>query len=418
VREGAESRDVRQWGVIDVGDVPGAVLRVRDSAAKTGREGTVDVELLLGEERISSCRIIPLRLRVGAAVVRMDGIGAVKTAEAFRNRGLARRVLNRAIELMERGDAALTTLYGITNFYPKFGYITVGPESTVALPPLQEDAALPEGYTARLFRREDLGQVQDLYRRMIAHSVGPALRPDDGYPWTALLNTLEDGMSADCRVVTDPGGRVCGYVWRGRDLGFVRAHSRFNPDDLVVADVVAVEPPAADTVLTVCRRWAAEEAARRDVRHVLIYTPHEGAVTAAAMQTQATLARGYGPDGGWMGRVLSTERLLSSLQPELSRRLREAGNTAHRTLRVVTEAGEATLLVDGGSVRVTQEPGEPSEALHCRMPQTTLARLTLGAYPPDDLLQRLSDPPEERASELLRTMFPARPAQTFLADRF
>lgn len=404
----------------EVRDVRGAVIRSRDSTAESGRAGTVDVEFFLEEQLVSSCRIIPLLLRVGASVLWMDGIGAVGTVEEFRHRGFSRRVLNHALQLMEAGDAALTMLYGITNFYPKFGYITVGPESTISLPPLPGESSLPFGYASRPFRREDLGHVQHLYDRTTARSVGTAVRSADGYPWTVLLDGLREEAEPDCRVVTDAGGRVCGYVWRGRELGFVRAHSRFNPEDLVLADVVAVEPPAADAVLSVCRQWAAEEADRRgrDVRRVRFYIPHEGAVTAAAMQTEASLSRRYGPDGGWMARVLSTRQLLSSLQPELSRRLAEANNVAQFTLRVLTESGGAVLYIDRGSVRVEEDAGQSAEALICRLPQTTLARLAMGAYPPEDLLARLPAPLEERVAQLIRMMFPVRPAQTFLADRY
>jgi hypothetical protein len=398
----------------------GAVIRSFESAAESGRAGTVDVQLLIEGRPVSSCRIIPLRLRAGAAVIRMDGIGKVETAEEFRQRGLARRVLSHALRLMEEGDAALTMLYGITDFYPKFGYVTVGPESTISLPPLGRDSPLPSGYEARPFRQEDLESVQRLYTQMTARSVGAAVRPDDGYPWTALLAGLGQERAADCRVVTDVGGQIRGYVWRGQDLSFVRAHSRYNPEDLVLAEAVAVDPPAADAVLTVCRQWAAHEAIHRgrEVKQVLLFAPHEGPVTAAAMQMESTLARGYGPDGGWMARVLSAGGLLSSLQPELSRRLSGAGNAFHGSLRIVTETGEATLHIDGGTVRVAEGPGEPRESLLCSLPQTTLARLAMGAYPPEDLLARLENPPEETLSELLQIMFPARPAQIFLADRF
>lgn len=404
----------------DARDAPEPVVRSFQSAGEHDRAGIVDVELLLERGRVSSCQIFPHRLRVGAAVVRMDGIGNVETAEEFRQRGFSRRVLSHALQLMQAGDAALTMLYGITNFYPKFGYITVGPESTISLPPSKGDGLLPDGYRWRPFRRDDLVEAQRLYRRMTERSVGAAVRPDDGYPWTALLNSLQDGQSTDCRLVTDAGGGVRGYVWRGQELTFVRAHSQYNPEDLVLAEVVAVEPHAADATLTVCRQWAAEEAARRgkDIKRVLFFIPHEGAVTAAAMQREATLARGYGPDGGWMGRVLSTGRLLSSLQPELSRRLADAGNVERCSLRIETETGGTILRVDGGTARVEEGTGEPDEPRVCRLPQTTLARLAMGTYPPEDLLARLQDPVDERVSELLCMMFPVTPAQIFLADRF
>jgi hypothetical protein len=230
-------------------------------------------------------------------------------------------------------------------------------------------------------------------------------------------------------VVTDADDRVVAYVWRGEHLPFVRAHSRFNPDDLIVAEVVALDYRAADAALAVCRRWAAEEADRRgrDVKQVRVFTPHEGPVAAAAMQMRATFAKGYGSDGGWMARVLSARRLFSSLQPELSRRLTAANNRFRGALRIVTDGGETTLRIDGSTVRVEDESPNAAASvpmtsegavLICRVPQTVLVRLALGSFPPDDLLARLPDPPEERVSDLLQMMFPPVPALLYLADRF
>jgi hypothetical protein len=308
-------------------------------------------------------------------------------------------------------------LYGITDFYPKFGYVTVGPDSTISLPPLGADEALPAGYRDRPFGPADLAAVQRLYDRMTAHSVGTAVRPHDGYPWTELLEAAHGGNLPSCHVVTDTDGHVAAYVWRGERLSFVRAYTEFRPDELIVAEVTAADSRSAGAALMLCRRWAAEEGARRSVRQVTFFAPHEGPVAAAAMQMTATLARAYGPDGGWMARVLGTSTLFSSLQPELSARLAAANNRFRGTVRVVTEAGEATLGIDADAVRCVPAAAD-SEALVFRLPQTTLARLALGCFPPEDLLERLQNPLEGQVMELLQMMFPPRAAQIFLADRF
>src|SRR3954447_25360591 len=96
--------------------------------------GESEVILQLDGKQISRTVIIPMFMRVGAAVLRMDGIGGVGTDEEYRNRGYSRRVLERCVELMRAGDASFSTLYGITDYYPKFGFAMAGPENTVGLP--------------------------------------------------------------------------------------------------------------------------------------------------------------------------------------------------------------------------------------------------------------------------------------------
>lgn len=91
------------------------------------------VELWNDGRSVSRCWIVSLRIRIGEAVVRMDGIGGVGTEPESRNQGYARRVLQAAIRRMSAGDAALTMLYGISNFYERFGYVQAGPEHLVSL---------------------------------------------------------------------------------------------------------------------------------------------------------------------------------------------------------------------------------------------------------------------------------------------
>src|SRR5947209_2060398 len=295
----------------------------------------------------------------------------------------------------------------IAEFYPKFGYVTVGPESTISLPPADGDGGIPSGYSIRPFGPDNLPRVQRLYDEMTAGSVATALRRHDSYPWTTLMEPAHTGTSPDCQVVTDAGGQITAYVWRGELLQFVRAHSQVRPDELIVAEVVAADVRSARAALALCRQWAAEEGSRRPIGRVTFFAPHEGPVAAAAMRMHATLARRYEPDGGWMARVLSASRLLSALEPELSRCLAAADTCFRGTVRVMTDAGEAALAIDADGVRsvLADAAATDGEALVCRLPQTVLARLALGCFPPEDLLVCLPHPPEGRVMELLQMLF-------------
>src|SRR5215213_10701785 len=103
--------------------------------------GTSDLLLQLDGRQVSRVVIVPMVMRIGAAVVRMDGIGGVGTEEEFRNQGYSRRLMETAVQQMQQGDAALSTLFGIQDFYQKFGYETTGPEYSVILPLMNSPAA-------------------------------------------------------------------------------------------------------------------------------------------------------------------------------------------------------------------------------------------------------------------------------------
>jgi GNAT superfamily N-acetyltransferase len=389
---------------------------VKEASTKNGRPGSLDIELLSSAgQRLSGCRIIPLTIRIGISLVKVDGIGDVETAESHRGRGFGRRVMEAAVAQMEHGESALSMLYGITDYYPKFGFVTSGPEATLSLPLLNEPVALPAGWNVRGFESDDLPALQVLYERATLNAVGTAVRPNGGYPWGALLDSVQGGTSNDCRVIVSPDGAAVGYVWRGEELTFVRLHSGYQPDALILAEAVAEEGTAADLAIQVCRSWGAEVAASqsRTVSEVMLFMPAEGAVADAARHVPSTFRQGYGPDGGWMARVLNAERLFRALQPELSFRLTQAGLSVKGSIRMVTDAGSVTLDCEGG-LRLVSGGGTRT----VNLPQTTLVRLALGAYRPQDLLRRLDSPMGEEMENLLATLFPKREPQLYLADRF
>src|SRR5215213_1951439 len=143
--------------------------------------GTSDLLLQLDGRQVSRVVIVPMVMRIGAAVVRMDGIGGVGTEEEFRNRGYSRRVMETAIEEIRRGDAALSTLFGIEDFYQKFGYETTGPEYTVVLPLAEATAptrSLPRGWRFRPLTPDDMPEVMRLYHANTRRSTGALVRHD------------------------------------------------------------------------------------------------------------------------------------------------------------------------------------------------------------------------------------------------
>lgn len=387
-----------------------------------GGDGRVD--LMDGERSVSWLWIVPLTLRIGAATVRMDGIGGVGTEEEYRRRGYSRRVLEAAVERMRQGDAALSMLYGIPNFYPRFGYATAGPDHFVWLTKLTGEATLSAGWKVRSFAPADLPAVRRLYDENTAAGVGCAVRSEER--WRRLVEP-EDGPGDDCRVVEDPAGRVRAYAWRARWHWYADILEGEQPQAMVIAEVMADGPAAADALLATCRRWAAEVSARRSVpvERVVLPLPPEGHVAAAAMHQSASFVHRFVPCGSSMARVLDVSRLLEALKPELARRLRAAGSCFAGALHFRTEVGDVMLAITREDVTVIGMD-QDSPARHdpvarrseLRVPQATLARLALGAFPPGDLLDRLERPPDGEARRLMETLFPLRHPHLYLPDRF
>jgi predicted N-acetyltransferase YhbS len=66
--------------------------------------------------------LIPRQVQFGESVLQASEVGVVGTLDTYRKQGLASALMNRAVERMtERGDA-VSILFGIPNFYERWGY--------------------------------------------------------------------------------------------------------------------------------------------------------------------------------------------------------------------------------------------------------------------------------------------------------
>ncbi|MDW8105682.1 MAG: GNAT family N-acetyltransferase [Armatimonadota bacterium] len=375
------------------------------------------VVLLVDGEEASECWIIPLTIRVGAATVRVDGIGGVATKPAHRLKGYASRVLWRAVEEMTAGDAALTMLYGISDFYHRFGYVTAGPEYAIFLYDEQRRKGIPAGWQVREFLPTDFPAVRRLYEQETALATGAVVREENGQVWQQLLKTPGSYPQDECWVAVSPAGAVEGYAWRAKWCWSIRdVLEREFPDALTFGEVVASTPGAADALLAFCCQRAAEEG--KD--EALIPVPPDSTVALAARYLDARHVQLYSANGGSMVRTLNVERLLRALLPELNRQVREARQAVSPCcLTLRTELGEGTLCLDENGVTLAEHCScTEEERFSIDLPQGTLARLALGFAPAQDLCARLAVPLPEGVVFLLSLLFPPRYQHAYLPDRY
>jgi GNAT superfamily N-acetyltransferase len=398
--------------------------------------GTSDLLLLLDGRQVSRVVIVPMLMRIGAAVVRMDGIGGVSTEEEFRNRGYSRRVMETAVEQMRRGDAALSTLFGIEDFYQKFGYETTGPEYTVVLPLAEATAptrSLPRGWRFRPLTPGDMPAVMRLYHANTRRATGALVRHDAGddpseterladlnpdarkiglRAWNRLQGiAVEPGEDA-CRVLVDQSGRIGAYAWFGANW-WMGIRRRDLPGAFHIAEGMARDAEVADTLLVACRTWAEE--AGSDGDGIALAIPPEGPVAMAAAYEGGQMLGVYTRGGNFMGRVLDLGRLLRLLQPELAARVRSARLPFQGRLNFRTDEDEAAIVIRDDDVQVD---GRASGGLVVELPQTALARLCLGGFDPADVLARLPNRPNAEVEAVLRALFPRRMPHIYPMDRF
>jgi predicted acetyltransferase len=389
------------------------------------KNGETLIELNVAERAVSRLYIIPRTISIGVARVRVDGIGGVETEEEYRGRGYASRIMEAALtqmggeKTMSQDPAALSFLFGIPNFYEKFGYARAGPWYSLHLTELVSGDPLPDGWAVRPCTPQDLPAIHALYERGTARAVGAVIRHPSGHVWSTLAAAVADSGRDECRVVVDPSREVTAYAWRGRDFWPVDTEEE-TPDALVIGEAIALGPAAADVLLAACRSWALEElAGRPSISRVQISLSPDSSIYAAATQHHAKLEMTWEPSGGFMVRTLHVSRLLAALTPELTRRLRASADPGHGALRFITDIGEAVLEIaaNGVVVRHGEEAAGGFDATAVvHLSSADLARLAFGTFPTGDFLDRLGDPPDAIARWWLEILFPQRHPYTHLPD--
>ena len=193
-----------------------------------------------------------------------------------------------------------------------------------------------------------------------------------------------------CRVLVGPDGEVGAYAWRG--LGFWTVTTPRSATGRTIwpwVEVLAAGPAGADAALAASRLWAQEEEALRG----------GGCAPSAWEQPQTEPSRrrpapGRGahphlvvlgrPPGAYPGRRAPPGRHRAGAVPAGGHpgvTLARDGHDRHRGRRgdhhrrATRRAGDSAGGRRGGGARL-------------ELPQTTLIRLVLGAFPPDDLLAR------------------------------
>ena len=158
------------------------------------------------EKDVSMATLREYQMRFGSAQLKMGGIAGVGTKEEHRNKGYSRHVMEHAITFMNENGYDVSMLFAVPNFYHKFGYATVIPETYVEFNTKDSQEAVPT-YQVRKFQTEDALKIVDLYSANNAERTGTPLRTEIG--WKEF--TKRGGIFPDPYVVLNEADEVIGY---------------------------------------------------------------------------------------------------------------------------------------------------------------------------------------------------------------
>jgi predicted acetyltransferase len=171
------------------------------------------VELYQDGRSISRLWIANRRVRVGEVDLKVGGIAGVGTDPAFRKKGLASQVLQAALELMQGQDYDASFLFGIQDFYHRFGFATCMAEHRFSLDTRDAERCKSKIKMRPLSRghlyKQDLAGMRRIYTRANAERTASVCR---GRSWRGFPMASGFGIDPLVYVLAPDQAQVGAYV--------------------------------------------------------------------------------------------------------------------------------------------------------------------------------------------------------------
>ena len=339
-------------------------------------------EMKVGDVLISRLVVVDCEMRIGIAVVRMGGIGDVHTEPEHRMKGHMAQFMPDTVKWMAQQGYDCSLLFGIHDFYHRFGYAVCLAEPRITIPTRDSERAEAVLQT-RAAQPQDFPAILGIYNDNNRTRTCSLVRPAD---WPAFRHGSEYYGETDAVVVTDAGGQVVGYA----------AIDRYQ-QRATIAELGAREGASQRRIFSTLMRAFAEVAIERRCGEISICLPLDHPFAIFARRFGYSASANYPRNGGGMGRIINLQSLFQKLLPELNRRLSEAspGQDQSGSLSLVTEIGTIGLSVTGDQVSLDDDSGATARL---QVPQAVLTQLLLGYRTVDDVL---ADPEVKMKGEAL-----------------
>lgn len=383
------------------------------------RESETELAIREAGKTLARLSVVPFYQRVGRATLWMGGVAGVNTDPSQRERGLARRLLTFAVDWMRDQGYDWTGLFGIPNFYTRFGYASALPEHELTIATVRAEMAQLR-HAIRPMRQTDeerkaLLQVYEAANRM---TTGTVVR--DPNRWKGFLKGPGWGTIPAVIVAVDPAGsdeEIRGYA----------VYHKFS-DGVVVGEISALDYKAYESMLAYFARLGVE---RRTDRLIFLVPPsHPLTQIARRYGCQHQVRFPADRDGMWQ--VLNLVPLMEKMVVEFEARLQAAGilpgpgskgvigdkqdeRAVEGIVLDVGECGSVSLVAERGALvaEAGARPGLPSFALS----QQTLVQLLLGYRTIQEVIET-SQAAGAPGSDWLEALFPAVDGVMWWPDRF
>jgi predicted acetyltransferase len=388
-------------------------------------DGGFKLRLSEGGKEVARLDIGKYTMRLAGADVTMGGVGNVVTRPANRGRGFGARMLRAAVARMREERYPVSILWGISDFYHRFGYVPGLPGYTLTVNTRNAErlasgelggagtrvgagAGAGDGDSSdgpvevRAGRVEDAQALLELYEWARAERSGTLRRDTDKFDPSPPQD--DDHWWVHPR-------RVLVAEVRGRPAGYVLLHGNPAQQRVLEAVVPAEQVETAGLALV---GELAREAVERRLGEIQLPLPPDEPLTQLLRRAGCKVEVNYPANGGGMGRIVHLGALAEAIQPSLAARVELLPNEqrpGRLELVCVAQGDEA-------EERATIELGSAGGSTTLTLPQQALCQLLMGYRGIDAIRLQHRGACDEGALPALRALFPEGYPHMWSIDHF
>jgi predicted acetyltransferase len=347
------------------------------------------------QEIIGHIWIANRKMRYGSGLIPIGGIADVAVHRDHRNRGNSGKLLDAAINLMDKSQQPLSLLgTSFPEVYTGKGWHPIPTSRLVAEFP-SGDIEWAGGQVVRPFTPEDLPDIQAAYNELSADRVGPIKRSDEY--WLAMTSWLPNGrlgLEINFDVLTHVN-TVVGYSITG-----------LNNDSLYILDS-GIE--YEDLALPLLNTWRSRAQKRGASKITGELHPNSEIFNLLRKRASARLEE----TKHYMVRLNSLEGTLVAAAPELIRRRRRSAPLPGPTFVLEVDDQAARVETPMADVIIGEPRGDEPVV---NMTSTQFLNLFLGVDSGHKGLKEIGAP--SHIEVYLQRLFPDSPFSFWLADQF
>jgi len=344
-------------------------------------------------EITGALRVSTETIRIGEARLKMGGFGYVTTSPRHRQKGVSRALMEDSLNYMRDHNYHVSMLFGIPNFYHRFGFVTTLADYSIAVEVSEALTCLPAALRTRQAKPGDISAIQKIHVANDTDVACSLLRSS-----AHLTNKWK--FIKGLHVLTNEKGKVLAYFAAIKEKECVK-----------VTEVGLAERVDCRELLAACARFASDAGVMRLI--FLVPPPHP--FSRFLLRYHSIHEMQVVRNCGGMMTFINLPETLESMIPEWESLL---ARSALRDARVETTlvVGRTYYRIRGnrGAIDVAQTTGANKLGLS----SSDVMHLVTGYAYLEDILSSQRRMLTAEARAFLDVIFPKRSPYVWTIDRF